>query len=323
MNGGRKLVDLSAHSTYGASIFFVSTISTVMKWPVNHTGKMPEAVIDDWSLPQPMGYAESKYVSERLLEEASRVSDVLGKICRVRQVAGPTSQMGHWIMREWFPGLIASSAFMGVIPENLGPMEMVDWVPVDLLSKIILDLFLRQEVQGQHDNVASHAGESTPLDESCEESKTNSAVNSSAETTASNHNQGVTVASTNGTTNHTILQTISATTTVYHAIDPHQTTYSSLLPTILSHLPPQATPIGLDEWVRKLEHSEQDLEHNPASKLLDFFKALVEMACQGLKMVVLDIEGTVRESATLRGMGEVEAGWMGNWMRGWGWGWGY
>lgn len=316
VNGVRQFIDFSAHSNYGASVFFVSTISTVMEWPVSHTGKMPEAVLNDWSLPQPMGYAESKYVSERLLEEASRVSGVPVKICRVGQVAGPTSQMGRWSLREWFPSLVASSAFMGVIPENLGPMEMVDWVPVDLLTKVILDLFLGQDVQ---DNVALHDSECTNLDGSSEKFNTNGAVNGSAETAAGNHIHGNTAASTNGHTHHDILQPISATTTsIYHAVNPHQTTYSTLLPTILSHLPPQTTPVPLDEWVRKLEHSEQNLEHNPAFKLLDFFNALIEMGHQGRSVVVLDTEGTARRSATLRGMGKVEAGWMGNWMRGWG-----
>lgn len=307
VNGVRQFIDFSVHSIYGASIFFISTISTVMEWPVNHTRKMPEAVIDDWSLPQPIGYAESKHVSERLLEEASHVSGVPVDICRVGQVAGPTSQMGRWSMREWFPSLVASSAFMGVIPENLGPMEMVDWVPVDLLANVILDLFLGQDVQHRHNEVASRDSECMHLNGSSEKSDISGPVNASAETT-DNH-----VASTNG-----IAQHISATTNVYHAVNPRQTTYSALLPTILSHLPPETTTIPLKEWVHKLEHCEQNLAKNPAFTLLDFFKGVVEMQNQGRSVVVLDTEVTAGKSATLRGMGQVEAGWMEGWMRGWG-----
>lgn len=301
MNGVRQFIDFFAHSTYGASIFFISTISTVMEWPVSHTGKMPETVINDWSLPQPMGYAESKYVSERLLEEASRVSSVPVKICRVGQVAGPTSQTGRWSMREWFPSLIASSAFMGVIPENLGPMEMVDWVPVNLLANIILDLFLGQDVQSRQNEFASHDTESMNLDGTSKKSGASGAVNGSAET-ADDH-----VASTNGDTNHDTIH-ISATTSVYHAVNPHQTTYSTLLPTILSHLPRQTAPIPLNEWVHKLEHSEQDLKLNTAFKLLDFFKGVVEMANKGQSVVFLDTASTARKSATLRGMERLRRG---------------
>lgn len=316
VNGVRQFIDFSAHSTYGASIFFISTVSTVMKWPVNHTGKMPEQVIDDWSLPQPMGYAESKYISERLLEEASRVSGVPVRICRVGQVAGPTSQVGRWSMREWFPSLVASSAFMGVIPENLGPMEMVDWVPVDLLAKVILDLFITQDIQSRHDEPVSQKDGYTQLDGVSAKSDVNEAVNGRADT-AGSHVAGATAPSTKGDPNNELVTT-PGTTRVYHAVNPHHTTYSTLLPTILSHLPPEIKPISLNEWVQKLGSSEQDLERNPAFKLLEFFRGLAEMENNGVSMVVLDTERTTKKSATLREFGAIKGIWMDNWMKQWG-----
>lgn len=306
VKGVRQFIDFSVHSTYGAGIFFISTISTVTEWPASHSGKMPEAVIDDWSLPQPMGYAESKYVSERLLEEAGRVSGVPVDICRVGQVAGPMSRTGRWSMREWFPSLIASSAFMGVVPENLGPMEMVDWVPVDSLARVILDLFLGQDVQDRNDKVDSPDDGYVDL----QGASGDSVVNGSAES-ASNHIQGETITTTNPNP--------SPPTRVYHAVNPQQTTYSALLPTILSRLPPnRKKPIPLTDWVRELEHSEPNLERNPAVKLLDFFTSVAEMDGKGRGMVVLGTGCTAGRSGTLRGMravGGEEVGW---WMEGWG-----
>lgn len=330
VNGVRQFIDFSAHSTYNACIFFISTIGTVMEWPVSHTGKMPEAVIDDWSLPQPMGYAESKYVSERLLEEAGRVSGVPVEICRVGQVAGPVSQTGRWSMREWFPSLIASSAFMGVIPEHLGPMEMVDWVPVDLLAKVILDLLFGPDDRSRDNQVDSHDGGNGDSEGVSGKADVNRAVNGSAET-ASNHIQRGTVATTTTTTtnpNNTLHP--PSPTRVYHAVNPHQTTYSALLPAILSHLPPTTKPIPLTDWVLKLETStsasasasdpEHTLKQNPALKLLDFFAGLAGMDKGGRSMVVLDTASTAGKSGTLRGVRAVGGEEVGRWMGGWGFG---
>ena len=229
-----------------------------MEWPNAHEGNMPEEIVDDWSLPQQMGYAESKYVSERLLDEASRVSGVPTAICRVGQVAGPTSGKGSWREGEWFPSLIRSSFELGVLPKDLGPMEMVDWVPVDLLAKSLTELF----VQRPHD-------------------------------------------------------TSQSTSQVYHLVNPTQTTYNALLPSILSHFPEQPKLLSLSEWLAAVE-GEQDLQKNPAGKLIDFYKGMVEVGEAGKKMVVLDTARTKEKSEVLRVMEGVKGSWLEGWMRGWG-----
>ena len=36
--------------------------------------------------------------------------------------------------------MVASSKYLGVLPESLGNMEVVDWIPVDVLSEVMIEL---------------------------------------------------------------------------------------------------------------------------------------------------------------------------------------
>ncbi len=258
IHGVYNFINFSTNSAHNTSIFFISTIGTAMKWPTAHEGNMPEEIVDEWSLPQPMGYAESKYVSERLLDEASRVSGVPTAICRIGQVAGPTRGKGVWREGEWFPSLIRSSLELGILPKDLGPMEMVDWVPVDLLAKSLTELFVHR-----------------PND------------------------------------------TSQPTSQVYHLVNPTQTTYNALLPSILSHFPDPPKLVSLSEWLAAVD-KEQDLQKNPAGKLLDFYKGMVEVGEKGKKMVVLDTARTKEKSEVLSRMEGVKGSWVEAWMKGWG-----
>ena len=39
--------------------------------------------------------------------------------------------------------IIASSKYLGIIPESLGPMDEVSWIPVDVLSNIMTELMMK------------------------------------------------------------------------------------------------------------------------------------------------------------------------------------
>lgn len=148
----KRLIDFSAHSRYGACLFFVSSIGAVANWGAVHEASqaVPEEVHEDWRIPEATGYGESKFVAERLLDAAAREADITATICRVGQVAGPTTTAGEWPRQEWLPSLVASSKYIGKLPSSLGRMEAVDWVPVDVLGKIIVELSTH--------SLADHAG---------------------------------------------------------------------------------------------------------------------------------------------------------------------
>uniref|UniRef100_A0A093VKL3 Linear gramicidin synthase subunit D n=1 Tax=Talaromyces marneffei PM1 TaxID=1077442 RepID=A0A093VKL3_TALMA len=140
--GTRHLVDLSRKCTYRAPILFISSISTALNWAQKNPGQsVPESIIDDLDSPEFFGYGESKYISERLIEAHSSSSGFTSSVLRVGQIAGPVlSTAGIWNLQEWFPSLLASSKHLGLLPESLGTINSISWVPVDILARIIVQL---------------------------------------------------------------------------------------------------------------------------------------------------------------------------------------
>ena len=144
IGGVRNLTELAIKSTRRAAIFFVSSISSVSNYIARERAPVPEETIKDFTVPQPMGYAESKYIAERLLDIAATDCHVPVSICRVGQIAGPIrGSEGAWNKREWLPSLVLSSRHLGMIPSSLSGLETVDWIPIDIVSDVITELALR------------------------------------------------------------------------------------------------------------------------------------------------------------------------------------
>lgn len=153
----RRLVDLAAHSRCGAGILFVSSIGAVAEWATNKNNSstatpaaVPEEVVEDWRASQRSGYGQAKLVAERILDAAARTAGVPTAICRAGQVAGPSlpvvgSSGSSWPKQEWVPSLVASSKHLGLLPRSLmggGVDDHVDWVPVDALGRVVVELGL-------------------------------------------------------------------------------------------------------------------------------------------------------------------------------------
>lgn len=140
--GTRHLIDLSRKCAYRAPILFISSISTAINWLAKNPGqRTPESIIEDLDSPEFLGYGESKYVTERLIEAHSASSGYTSSVMRVGQIAGPVlSTSGLWNLQEWFPSLLASSKHLGLLPRSLGGFDSISWVPVDILARIIVQL---------------------------------------------------------------------------------------------------------------------------------------------------------------------------------------
>ncbi|KAL8679483.1 MAG: hypothetical protein Q9186_004259 [Xanthomendoza sp. 1 TL-2023] len=136
--GVRHFIDFAAASTRHAHIFFISSVASVLN---GASDTVEEKVFNDFNMAQPMGYGESKHIAERLLHRAGLESNVSSTICRVGQIAGPIYSGGMWNKREWLPSMIASSKYLGCIPSYLGPMDRIDWVPIDQVSQVAVELF--------------------------------------------------------------------------------------------------------------------------------------------------------------------------------------
>jgi thioester reductase-like protein len=74
----------------------------------------PEARILDSMTPAGMGYAESKWVAEQVLETAAQKTDLSPVIIRPGQLSGGVA--GAWKTSEWFPTLLRSSQLLGHLP---------------------------------------------------------------------------------------------------------------------------------------------------------------------------------------------------------------
>lgn len=140
--GVTQLAHFCALSTYGAQFFFTSSVGVALNWKHDTLDiKIPESILQDWSSSEAMGYAQSKFVAESILKIAHENADLDVTICRVGQIAGPVLRKeGQWSPREWLPSLIASSKTLKRVPEDLGPMNTVDWIPVDICADIIVEL---------------------------------------------------------------------------------------------------------------------------------------------------------------------------------------
>ena len=142
IKGLKQLLQFSTQSKYGATLFFISSVSSVSSWQPDPSGTVivPEKVSRSWSDAAETGYSQSKNIAERIIDSACRLTKTSAAICRVGQIAGPTTKHGCWSKQEWLPTLVASSKYLGKIPVDLSSLELVDWVPVDLVASAVLTL---------------------------------------------------------------------------------------------------------------------------------------------------------------------------------------
>ncbi|KAH7166363.1 male sterility protein-domain-containing protein [Dactylonectria macrodidyma] len=139
IKGVRHLLDFCLDSPREVEFLFISTIGTVSH--VNTSKPVPERPNHKLS-PDLGGYSASKHICELIIEEhVKSTNHKTAAICRVGQIAGPVEKKnGMWGKQEWLPTIIASSKHIGLLPSDLGSMDEVNWVPVDILSDIILEL---------------------------------------------------------------------------------------------------------------------------------------------------------------------------------------
>lgn len=145
IKGVTNLIEFAASASHSPSLMFLSSLSSVG----NFEGDVPEAIINDVTASLPMGYSESKFITENLLAYAAQKFPYVPiSIARIGQIAGPVSTNGIWNKHEWFPSLVLSSIHLGIIPESLDSTDHseVDWVPIDLVADILVELTLNARV---------------------------------------------------------------------------------------------------------------------------------------------------------------------------------
>ncbi|KAJ8119607.1 hypothetical protein ONZ43_g3481 [Nemania bipapillata] len=139
----RELINLSSLSPLQPRVAFVSSVSSAQEWAaVFPDSPVIEATFESYQVSSPLGYGQSKHIAERALAMASVACNIPVTILRLGQVAGPTdpNRVGSkWSTDEWIPSLAAISKVLKLIPDDIPP---IDWVPVDLASRAIVELAL-------------------------------------------------------------------------------------------------------------------------------------------------------------------------------------
>jgi thioester reductase-like protein len=146
LDGCYRLVELAHHSVKRAAITFISSVGAANHWAYISDGLVPERALDNFAVAEPMGYAQSKLLAELLFVDANKRLGIPITVCRVGQIAGPVkSEHGAWNSSEWFPSLMLSTKALGKLPDTLGAMDRIDWLPVDLLGDMLVETVTRKQ----------------------------------------------------------------------------------------------------------------------------------------------------------------------------------
>lgn len=147
LDGVLALISFVSKSRLDPKIQFTSSISATGNYRATRDtedGKanelVPESIIIDGSCCLPMGYGQSKFVAERMLGSASNKLHLNTEVIRLGQIAGSSKTRDGWNRNEWFPSIVISSAFIGALPSELGSFDDVDWVPIDHVAQVIVEL---------------------------------------------------------------------------------------------------------------------------------------------------------------------------------------
>lgn len=140
------LINFTQQAAHSPKLLFISSMSTVIghheSTEAANAILIPERLVAS-TTPAPNGYANSKYIAEHLIGHASEKGLARAFFARVGQVSGSIRSPGLWSKSEWFPSLVLSSVHLGALPDTIGAaLDRVDWVPIDLLADILVDLAL-------------------------------------------------------------------------------------------------------------------------------------------------------------------------------------
>ncbi|CDO73876.1 hypothetical protein BN946_scf185016.g33 [Trametes cinnabarina] len=140
IQGTRNLVDLALSSPYTVPppVIFVSSVGLFANY--KGVSPAPETPLDDPSSPFGSGYAEAKWISERVLQNVTKATQLWTVTVRLGQVCG--DRVGHWNPKEWFPALVKTARFQYCLPDAEGN---ITWVPAYEAAKAYTEMRYSRE----------------------------------------------------------------------------------------------------------------------------------------------------------------------------------
>ena len=133
--GTRHLLDLclQAKLPAPARFTFCSSVSTVAATPGDSA---PEALPASLTYAQSMGYAQSKLVTEHIVNRAARQTGMTARVLRSGQIIADTKH-GIWNATEAVPMMFQTAETIHALPQL---DDMLSWTPVDVLASSIIEL---------------------------------------------------------------------------------------------------------------------------------------------------------------------------------------
>ncbi|RAK95922.1 NRPS-like enzyme [Aspergillus ibericus CBS 121593] len=135
--GTRHLLDLclDARGPRPARFAFCSSVSTVARTPGQW---VPEALPDTLSCAQGMGYAQSKLVTEHIVNRAAQQTGMTARVLRVGQIIADTIR-GIWNTTEAIPMIFQTAETIHALPQL---DDILSWTPVDVIATSVIELTL-------------------------------------------------------------------------------------------------------------------------------------------------------------------------------------
>lgn len=139
IRGLRALTDLalSPSGRPPMKLAFASTAGIFRDPTSDPEAPFREAPILDVKIAVGSGYAESKWVVERILAIAAEKTPLRPTSIRVHQLTGGIN--GAWRTQEWFPGMAATSVALGAVPVGAAD-DMCVWLPADYAAAGVIDM---------------------------------------------------------------------------------------------------------------------------------------------------------------------------------------
>lgn len=136
IRGAYNLIQLclSTRTPKPAKIFFCSSVSSAAGTPPNQT--ISEGPVPQLEFAQGTGYGRSKLVTERIVQNAMKSTDMYARVLRLGQIAGD-SERGQWNTTEAIALMIQTATTIRALPTH---NEELSWLPVDLAASIVVEL---------------------------------------------------------------------------------------------------------------------------------------------------------------------------------------
>ncbi|KAL2818813.1 hypothetical protein BDW59DRAFT_151867 [Aspergillus cavernicola] len=135
--GTRNLLDLclETRGPLPAQFSFCSSVSTVARTPGNW---VPEALPESLSYAQSMGYAQSKLVTENIVNRACHATNMTSRVLRVGQIIADTEH-GIWNANEAIPMIFQTAETINALPLL---DDILSWTPVDTVASSVIEATL-------------------------------------------------------------------------------------------------------------------------------------------------------------------------------------